>query len=1171
MVHKLKKTKKHSIIITLIILTAIISIAVPTFSRFNNGINSSMDLLYWDGSIASSYSMGSGTKDDPYLISSGAEFAYFSESLKSNDYAGIYFRLDNDIILNPGYFSYSEESTSYIYEDNELFLKKYTNELYNTSDISGDIAGTVNTFDYLGNFAGHLDGAFYAIYGLYITSETEENLALFNNISGSISNLFIENMLIVGGNNSSGLAINASDFNIKDTYLSGYVITDIDGAEQSETKEYENKNISTELEAKELTLIKETDSNEEIISSTISGNYLISDETDAPELKINDEVVEIGSFEIDLGTKKLDEVKVSIAADTVIRNISFTALKYEVVYKKNISTGIANYAKNTDVSNVITNLNIKNTSSAAGFIGTASENINITNSYNEGNISGNYSSSGIINSVNNASLVINKVYNKGTILGTNTAGIVDEINNSNSITINNSINTSSNLFVGEVKFSDTILSNNYNYFEDSENNILSINSFNIYSSEFLTNLGYNEFIEDANNNENVWIHSNLNLPELYFVNELNLVDIRIGSDAWNNSTLNPNNIYYNRDVTIAITSSAPVYTLEKVEYYVKYDEIALTGEEILNLEWLNYEGAVTFSEEGKYILYAKLTDYSGNVRYVNSDIINIDKTDPTATIIFDSNSWSTYRSDVADLLILDQKSVSINATDNETGIKEIDYYVTSKEVSKESLESLNDANWQSYQNELNIEPIGNNILYARITDNSGNISYLNSDFLTFGGYNMSSIGAGRTNLYRTNDDIYITEDSSVNLNYVYNLPHYDEPEINHFVSYNQTLPFGTIITLKDNIKGKVYEYEISTDSVGLLGIDFENFFEVGNTSNKFIEDDYSDGINISEDFTLILNFEKADISSNIGNLKIWVEVKNNAGDVVRGPLESTINSINVIKNQDISVDLSSETSGIIIKHNSDSISNINIKSSIIYGQSGSYNVINTQISDQDIILKMNILDDKDNLVDRDNLSNFAFKLNGKTYYPDSNGTITINNESGLLGINEMIELYAYKGDNFLPVGDYKLEVISSISYNDYLGKYQSTINIPLSISKSADINNIDFKVNNTSDIILNQENETDNINLNIVFNGAIDPSMRISLYKKDEYNAVSQNYSLVDINAHITSTLTAVSPNIYEFTNKNLNLIFNTNTLDKQSYKIVIEVFDGDELVGTKEEYFIVK
>ena len=70
--NKLSKKNKMQIIAVLIVFTLLVSIAFPTFARFKNR-SSIYEVSEWDGSVANSYRSGTGSKDDPYIISNGSE------------------------------------------------------------------------------------------------------------------------------------------------------------------------------------------------------------------------------------------------------------------------------------------------------------------------------------------------------------------------------------------------------------------------------------------------------------------------------------------------------------------------------------------------------------------------------------------------------------------------------------------------------------------------------------------------------------------------------------------------------------------------------------------------------------------------------------------------------------------------------------------------------------------------------------------------------------------------------------------------------------------------------------------------------------------------------------------------------------------------------------------
>ena len=62
-----KKTRVYCLIILLIIIFALV-VAIPSLGRFQSKITTD-NVSVWDGTVASNYRDGSGTKEDPYVIS----------------------------------------------------------------------------------------------------------------------------------------------------------------------------------------------------------------------------------------------------------------------------------------------------------------------------------------------------------------------------------------------------------------------------------------------------------------------------------------------------------------------------------------------------------------------------------------------------------------------------------------------------------------------------------------------------------------------------------------------------------------------------------------------------------------------------------------------------------------------------------------------------------------------------------------------------------------------------------------------------------------------------------------------------------------------------------------------------------------------------------------------
>ncbi len=1169
---KNKKISKKNLIIILAILVVAFSIAAPTLARFSNGLDNNLDLVFWDGSIATEYTKGTGTKEDPYIISNGSEFAYFSQSLENTTYKDTYFRLANDIILNKGFFIHEDGLNKYVLNEITYYIKDYTNELYTDVEYTTLSEEILYTFNDMDKFEGHLDGSFFSIYGLYLTDENKEELALFNTVSGSITDVFIENTLIVGGKNTAGIAVNATDFNLTNTFISGYVVNTRSSEDITSTNTLEDINLTTGVDVITSSIVLNHNLSKELVSSKITGNYVVDNEENINyELTINGQLISLGNFSVDLGSEPINEVLVNAGADVIERNISLTNLKYEEVYKLSYSSGLFNNASNVNINNTVNDINVYNEMNSSGFISNVNGPVNIINSYNTGDIKSKEVTSGIIGVINSSDVTINKVYNSGNLMGVNNYGIVGLISSGENIVISNTFNTTNNVLVNNED--KAILNNNYNSIISEDLTSVKLLDTNLlYTTEFSNVLTYGNYAVDSKLADNVWILKEGKLPELYFINEINLINIVAPSHEWNDNSFVVGNAYYKEDVKIAITSSAYVYTIDTVEYFIKYDNVPLLQEELELLEWIPYEGSFNLTGEGNYIVYTKLTNYAGEVRYINTDIITIDSTAPEATLLFKDNIWNSHRIDVTDIFVLDNADFTINAVDDSSGINNIEYHVSDEPLTEDQLNKLNEANWNEYESSFSIPAVGNNILYAKVADNSGNVMFLNSDMITYDGYHMNFIKAGQNDFFTAGEVINITRNSSVTANYLFNVPTYNEPEVNHRLNFSEPLPGGTVITLKDNVNNKIYDYKVPMSNTN-TNILFADFNLAGNISNYFPESDYNNGAYIVEDFTITLNFENAIIVTDIIGLRMWMDVVNNSNVIVRETAALSIKEFNIYVNQNASMFFNSSTSSINIEDNIDSITTVNLNTGITYKNLSGSTIYDTYIEEQDIVMEFRILDSTNTIVPGSELSNFIFKIDDVSYYPDEEGVVTINLKSGVLEINKNLEIYAYKGDMFLEPGSYNLEMTSYVTYNNsYDSKYYVTTHRPLIIDPSIKSNSIYFRSDLTSDLILSKEEVSQFLDFETIFTGATDPSIRVSLYKKNEFNALDQGYTLINLNSYLNNPLTStIETNKYLVASNYFTLDINASLLDRQAYKIVVDAYDGNTLIASSDKYFIIK
>ena len=1105
----LKKIPKQNYLILILGLILICSIMIPSLARYKNR-NTIKDIEVWDGNVATSYRSGSGTIDDPYIISNGNELAYFAQMLKTTDYADTYFELNKDIVLNDGIFSYDEEGIKYKLNNTTFYVKENTNEIYDNVDKTGTKIKSINLFESLNNFKGNLDGNYFRIYGLYISSENEE-AGLFTNLSGNVSNLYVENAMIYGGNITAGIASSATNSKITNVLYNGYVV----GTNEELTKT-ETFNVPTISNFSNIMIpyIKG-----DITNVTIKGSI------GENKIKINNNEV-TGDFSLDLG---------NISKIVIDTNITLDNLTYDITYNYGISSGIVANADKIILNNVINKSNVIGKNSV-GLVGYTND-ITINKSYNNGTLSGD-KTSGLINKLHGKG-TLNKVYSTG-----NVTHLINNVTNGN-LTINNSFATETTYLVNSIISSVVSFKNSY-YTDGNITNEGSIfgsvtltDINNLKDKEFvINNLQFNEFIDSTdltNNEENVWVYEEGSFPILA-TDDINnpIANIHVGTYSWNNLGYELNSIKFNKATAFSIEQIDPLRPFKEVSYYISDKE--LTKEEIQNLTFTNYENIVELNNEGKYVIYTKVVDNNDNIYYLNSDLIIVDLSGSDVTINMNDKTWNTLNNPTIKNYINENTDLTITAIDNLSGIKSVEYYLSNEIINEDKLDSVS---WNTYNDKITINNKGTYILYVKVIDNADYITYVNSEYIIFDGYSVDSLNAGRNNKFTTN---YITNKSSVTLNISYQSSYnYNEGKIHSIVS-NTPLPLNTKITLIDNNQNKVYTYTVDKQDTNY---NLTLFKEVG-SDNLFSEDNYTNQIN--ENFTIVLDFKNTDIT-NIEDIKIAMELNNQ--DSVIKTLTTTLKPFNIYESS-ASININSNYSDTII-YNSDSTNTIDITSNLVYDFINGNQINDTTYEDKIMGLNVSLVDKNGNIVNKEYLKNLIFKVNGKEYSPSNDGIVRIP-DIGNLEITTSVD------NSKLETGTYYFKIKALASYDGkYTNTYSNEITIPVAVTNNV---TIDYGFDVSFDNVI-----TDNIiNFDIIKTGNFtNPTVRVSLYKKQVLSAYNQDYSLVDLSNYTTTKLNKITDNIYELPNK-LEL---KNMLG--GYKFVFELYDGTTKIGTIEKKFIVR
>lgn len=263
------------------------------------------------------------------------------------------------------------------------------------------------------------------------------------------------------------------------------------------------------------------------------------------------------------------------------------------------------------------------------------------------------------------------------------------------------------------------------------------------------------------------------------------------------------------DVEVTIAGSDTVCGLQGIAYYLSTEKLtkeqveALTADQWKELVMTRESASFTLSQEGKTIVYAKISDNKGNICYLASNVIQIDKTQakpseapkttpspkpseapkpspsvlpsevpaatpsippvttpttmptespalqptieplkdpaitpapeqkditsPTGKIIVENDSWSSYQEKIAfSHFYKTAVKVRIEANDEESGVQTISYYISDKALKTNELSGLK---WRTYVSWFSLYPDMRGIIYAKLQDATGNVTYLSTDGL----------------------------------------------------------------------------------------------------------------------------------------------------------------------------------------------------------------------------------------------------------------------------------------------------------------------------------------------------------------------------------------------------------------------------------------------------------
>lgn len=172
-----------------------------------------------------------------------------------------------------------------------------------------------------------------------------------------------------------------------------------------------------------------------------------------------------------------------------------------------------------------------------------------------------------------------------------------------------------------------------------------------------------------------------------------------------------------------ISVSSEKYGISSLDFTVNGGKIKIDGDKAA--VW----PSVYYTED-----YGKITVNGGILELFAGEndgkLIDSDVENPTGEIIIKDNRWNKFLKGITfGLFFKETQNVTVIASDNSGGQVKIEYLLSQKELTEEELAN---AAFKDYA-EFGIDPDNEYIIYVRLTDDAGNVSYICSEGIVLDG------------------------------------------------------------------------------------------------------------------------------------------------------------------------------------------------------------------------------------------------------------------------------------------------------------------------------------------------------------------------------------------------------------------------------------------------------
>ncbi len=192
---------------------------------------------------------------------------------------------------------------------------------------------------------------------------------------------------------------------------------------------------------------------------------------------------------------------------------------------------------------------------------------------------------------------------------------------------------------------------------------------------------------------------------------------------------------YTAKITVDTAAAEVSYEIKKADPEVTWPEnlTATAGTKLSEIDlgtgfaWAEGDTLVAYGDNKYTVTYTPADTANYNTLTAEVNVTGTDRISPMAQISIGRNRWQSFLGTSAtfELFYKDAQTVKIEAEDEETGVKSTEYYVSDRALSMDEVKAL--TAWNEYTAAFSIEPNGKFVIYAKVTDNAGNVTIISSD------------------------------------------------------------------------------------------------------------------------------------------------------------------------------------------------------------------------------------------------------------------------------------------------------------------------------------------------------------------------------------------------------------------------------------------------------------